>query len=83
MNATQDQDRGGGSGGAAADPAELLEQLFPGPVTPGQLEDIFQQFKKAFVQQALGRRDEPSPGLCAKSDQAQRGKQRKRPANTG
>ena len=28
-------------------PAELLEKLIPGPVTPGQLEDIFQQFKKA------------------------------------
>ena len=35
-------------------PAELLEQLIPGPVTPGQLEDIFQKFKKAFIQQALG-----------------------------
>ena len=35
-------------------PAELLEKLIPGPVTPGQLEDIFQQFKKAFIQQALG-----------------------------
>ena len=35
-------------------PADLLEKLIPGPVTPGQLEDIFQQFKKAFIQQALG-----------------------------
>jgi putative transposase len=35
-------------------PAELLDKLIPGPVTPGQLEDIFQQFKKAFIQQALG-----------------------------
>jgi putative transposase len=35
-------------------PAELLQKLIPGPVTPGQLEDIFQQFKKAFIQQALG-----------------------------
>jgi putative transposase len=35
-------------------PAELLEKLIPGPVTAGQLEDIFQQFKKAFIQQALG-----------------------------
>jgi putative transposase len=35
-------------------PAELLEKLIPGPVTPAQLEDIFQQFKKAFIQQALG-----------------------------
>jgi putative transposase len=35
-------------------PAELLEKLIPGPVTPGQLEDIFQQFKKAFIQRALG-----------------------------
>ena len=35
-------------------PAELLEKLIPGPVTAGQLEGIFQQFKKAFIQQALG-----------------------------
>ncbi len=35
-------------------PAEFLEKLIPGPVTAGQLEDIFQQFKKAFIQQALG-----------------------------
>ena len=35
-------------------PAELLHTLIPGPVTPGQLEDIFQKFKKAFIQQALG-----------------------------
>ena len=35
-------------------PAELLDKLIPGPVTPGQLEDIFQRFKKAFIQQALG-----------------------------
>lgn len=35
-------------------PAELLEKLIPGPVTPGQLEDIFQKFKKAFIEQALG-----------------------------
>ena len=34
-------------------PAELLEKLIPGPVTPGQLEDIFQRFKKAFIEQAL------------------------------
>ena len=35
-------------------PAELLEKLIPRPVTPGQLEDIFQQFKKAFIERALG-----------------------------
>ena len=35
-------------------PAELLEQLIPGPVTPAQLEDVFQQFKKAFIERALG-----------------------------
>lgn len=27
--------------------AEALEQLIPGPVTPAELESIFQQFKKA------------------------------------
>ena len=35
-------------------PVELLEQSIPGPVTAGQLEDIFQQFKKAFIERALG-----------------------------
>ena len=39
---------------APRSPAELLEQLIPGPVTPGQLEDIFQQFKKAFIERAMG-----------------------------
>lgn len=34
--------------------AELLEQLIPGPVTPAQFEDIFQNFKKAFMERALG-----------------------------
>jgi len=34
--------------------AELLEQLVPGPITPAQFEDIFQQFKKAVVERALG-----------------------------
>jgi len=37
-------------------PAELLEKLIPGPVTQGQLGDIFQQFKEAFIQQAWARR---------------------------
>ena len=35
-------------------PAELLEKLIPGPVTAGQLEDVFQRFKKAFIERALG-----------------------------
>jgi putative transposase len=35
-------------------PAELLQQLIPGPVTPAQLEDVFQRFKKAFIERALG-----------------------------
>ena len=35
-------------------PAELLEQLIPGPVTPAEFEDIFQRFKKAFMERALG-----------------------------
>ncbi|MDC8773434.1 transposase, partial [Roseateles albus] len=34
--------------------AELLEQLIPGPVTPAQLEGIFQQFKKSVLERALG-----------------------------
>jgi putative transposase len=35
-------------------PAEVLEQLIPGPITPTQFEDIFQQFKKAVIERALG-----------------------------
>jgi putative transposase len=35
-------------------PAELLEQLIPGPVTPAEFEAIFQRFKKAFMERALG-----------------------------
>ena len=34
-------------------PAEFLEKLILGPVTPGQFEDIFQNFKKAFIERAL------------------------------
>src|SRR5574343_35153 len=34
--------------------AELLEQLIPGPVTPAELEGIFQQFKKSILERALG-----------------------------
>jgi hypothetical protein len=51
MCATQNQDRCGALQAALPQtPAELLEKLVPGPVTPGQLEYIFQQFKKAFIQ---------------------------------
>ena len=35
-------------------PADLLEKLIPGPVTPAQFEDIFGRFKKAFMERALG-----------------------------
>lgn len=35
-------------------PQELLEKLIPGPVTPAEFEDIFQRFKKAFMERALG-----------------------------
>lgn len=34
--------------------AEALEQLIPAPVTPAELERIFQQFKKAVLERALG-----------------------------
>ena len=34
--------------------AELLEQLIPGPVSPAELEGLFQQFKKAVRERALG-----------------------------
>ena len=33
--------------------AQLLEKLIPGPVTKEQFEDIFQNFKKAFIERAL------------------------------
>jgi transposase-like protein len=33
--------------------AQLLEELIPGPVTKEQFEDIFQDFKKAFIERAL------------------------------
>jgi putative transposase len=34
--------------------AEALEQLIPGPITPAELENIFQHFKKAVLERALG-----------------------------
>jgi putative transposase len=34
--------------------AELLDQLVPGPMTPGQVQDIFEQFKKSLLERALG-----------------------------
>ena len=46
---------------AAADKAalpqfstELLETLVPGPITPGQFEELVTQFKKAIIQRAMG-----------------------------
>ncbi len=44
------------SSGKAALPqisAKLLEELIPGPVTKEQFEDIFHNFKKAFIERAL------------------------------
>ena len=35
-------------------PTELLEQLIPGPITPAQFEELFQSFKKAVMERALG-----------------------------
>ena len=49
-------------------PAEFLEQLIPGPMTPAQFEDIFQNFKKAFMERALGA--EMSQHLGYKAGQA-------------
>jgi len=45
-----------GAAGAKAPqiPQEFLEQWIPGPVTPAQFEDIFQRFKKAVMERALG-----------------------------
>ncbi len=33
---------------------QMLEELIPGPVTKEQFEDIFQNFKKAFIERAMG-----------------------------
>ena len=44
------------SSGQPAQPqisAQLLEELIPGPVTKEQFEDIFQNFKRAFIERAL------------------------------
>jgi putative transposase len=44
------------AGGKPAQPqisAQLLEELIPGPVTKEQFEDLFQNFKKAFIERAL------------------------------
>ena len=35
-------------------PAELLDQLVTGPMTAGQVQGIFDQFKKALVERCLG-----------------------------
>ena len=56
-------------------PAELLEQLIPVPVTPGQLEDVFQRFKKAFIERALGAEMSQHLGYAAGASQARRGGQ--------
>ncbi len=33
---------------------KMLEELIPGPVTKEQFEDIFQNFKRAFIERAMG-----------------------------
>ncbi len=35
-------------------PAELFDQIITGPMTPGQVQDLFTQFKKAVLERALG-----------------------------
>jgi len=45
------------SSGKAALPRlsqQMLEELIPGPVSKEQFEDIFQNFKKAFIERAMG-----------------------------
>ncbi len=34
-------------------PAELLDQLVTGPMTPGQVQGLFDQFKKSILERAL------------------------------
>ncbi|MBP9059027.1 MAG: hypothetical protein KBF98_01780 [Rhodoferax sp.] len=33
---------------------QMLEELIPGPVTKEQFTDIFENFKKAFIERAMG-----------------------------
>ena len=35
-------------------PTELLDQLIAGPMTPGQVQDLFEQFKKSVLERCLG-----------------------------
>ena len=35
-------------------PADLLDQLVTGPMTPGDIEDVMRGFKKALIERALG-----------------------------
>ena len=49
-------------------PAELLDQLVTGPMTAGQVQGLFDQFKKALVERCLGA--EMSHHLCYAPGQA-------------
>lgn len=37
---------------------QMLEELIPGPVTKEQFTDIFENFKKAFIERAMGAEDD-------------------------
>ncbi len=45
-------------------PAELLDHLVKGPMTPSEVQDLFLSFQKAVIAHD-GRRDEPASGLSA------------------
>ncbi|MGH8144010.1 MAG: IS256 family transposase, partial [Steroidobacteraceae bacterium] len=35
-------------------PAELLDQLVKGPMTPAEVQDLFLSFQKAVIERAMG-----------------------------
>jgi putative transposase len=49
-------------------PAELLDQLVKGPMTPEAVQDASQAFKKALIERALGAEMSPHLGYAAGAD---------------
>jgi hypothetical protein len=44
-------------------PAAILDQFVgQGPLTPEELDAVVRRFKKAIIERALGRRDDPAVG---------------------
>lgn len=47
-------------------PNELLDELITAPITQSEFETIFSALKKAVIERAMRRGDEPTPGLQAR-----------------